>query len=750
MIKNNMMTKVIVTLGPSTNTFEKVSMIKSKGVDFVRINMSHSTLEDLQYYIDLAKKVDIPFIVDTEGSQVRTGDLSFENVNYKENEIIRLYKKEIVGNKKEITLRPSQIIDQLEEGDILYIDFDTLAMRISNISTINNGYIEASIISSGNLGKNKGVVIDPRTAKKFDIPVLTQKDINAIKIGLKEDIGHVAASFMRKAESVREVREVSNNKMKIISKIECKDALENLDEIISESDYLLIDRGDLSKEIPIEKIPFAQKIILNRANSVDKKVFVATNLLESMISNRKPTRAEVHDIINTIVDGAHGLTLAAETAIGKYPIGCINMLNKIIRHTNLVINAQEIRNKENIFVKDLEKNNYLLDESISSSLVKPHGGKLINRFIEKEMDRSYFKSLKEIQLTINQQSDLEQIAIGTYSPLEGFLTKTELESVLDNLRLPNGEIWPLPILLDVDNNIAEKIVEGETVALLSDSGDCLGIIKVKEKYSFDKKILAEKLYKSTDPNHPGVAIINSLKDTFLGGKISLYKKLKKEYDKYHLTPKQTRRLFDEKNWEKIVGFHTRNVIHRAHEFIQLSSLEKGNCDGLFIHPVVGMKKPGDYNSSSIIKSYEIMQKEYYPDNKVVFGVFSTYSRYAGEREAIFTALCRKNYGCSHFIIGRDHTGVGKIKNNSQDIFSKFPDLGIEIIRFNSVVYSKKNKAYIEQFVDSIELETGNISISGSEAREMFNNNKLPPSWYMRTKISKMIMKSINKKEAVFL
>ena len=744
------MNKIIVTLGPSTNTFEQLSLIKNRGVDFVRINMSHSTLADLQYYIDLAKKVDIPFIVDTEGSQVRTGDLSFENINYKENEIIRLYKKEIVGNKNEITLRPSQIIDQLEEGDILYIDFDTLVMRISNISTIKNGYVEASIISSGNLGKNKGVVIDPRITKKFKIPNLTQKDIEAIQLGLKENIGHVAASFIRNAESVREVREVSNYKMKIISKIECIDALENLDEIISESDYLLIDRGDLSKEIPIEKIPFAQKIILNRADNANKKVFVATNLLESMISNRKPTRAEVHDIINTIMDGAHGLTLAAETAIGKYPIGCINMLNKIIHHSSLVINATEIRNKEKKFVQHLEKNNYLLDENISSSVVKPHGGKLINRFIEKAMDKNYFKSLKEIQLTINQQSDLEQIAMGTYSPLEGFLTRTELESVLDSLRLPNGEIWPLPILLDVDNNIAKKIVEGETVALLSDSGDYLGIIKVKEKYSFDKKILAEKLYRSTDPNHPGVAIINSLKDTFLGGKISLYNKLKKEYDKYHLTPKQTRRLFNEKNWVKIVGFHTRNVIHRAHEFIQLSSLEKGNCDGLFIHPVVGMKKPGDYNSSSIIKSYEIMQKEYYPDNKVVFGVFSTYSRYAGGREAVYTALCRKNYGCSHFIIGRDHTGVGSPKNNSQDIFSQLPDLGIEILRFNPVYYSKKDRAYFEQVGDSFEAENENISISGSEAREMFNNKKLPPSWYIRPKISKMILASIKDGDPVFL
>jgi len=744
------MTKIIVTLGPATNSLETLSKIKSRGVDFVRINMSHSTIQDLQYYIDLAKKVDIPFIIDTEGSQVRTGDLLSDTIIYKENDIIRLYKKLIVGDKKKISLKPRQIIEQLQEGDILYVDFDTLVMRVSNISTIKDGFIEATIISSGNLGKNKGVVIDPQVEKKFDIPNLTPKDIEAIQLGLKEKINYVAASFMRNIEAVREVKKISNNKMKIISKIECKDALENLDDIISESDYLLIDRGDLSKEIPIEKIPFAQKIILNRANNVNIKVFVATNLLESMISNRKPTRAEVHDILNTIVDGAYGLTLAAETAIGNHPIGCINMLNKIIHHSNLVINADEIRNKEKEFVRHLEENNYLLDEGISSSIVQPHGGKLVNQFYEEKIDSNYLNSLKNIQLNTNQQSDIEQIAIGTYSPLEGFMVRSELESVLENMRLPNGVIWPLPILLDIDIYEGENIDEGDTVSLIGEGGDFVGTIKVKEKYCYDKKLLAEKLYGSIDPEHPGVNIINSIKTIFIGGKISLFKKLKNEYHKYHLTPKQARRLFEEKNWTKVVGFHTRNVPHRAHEFIQWSALEKGKCDGILIHPVVGKKKTGDYNSSFIVKSYEIMQKEYYPDNKVVFGVFSTYSRYAGEREALFTALCRKNYGCSHFIIGRDHTGVGNPKNNSQNIFSQFSDLGIEIIGYNSVYYSKKHQSYFEESTDSLELDDKKISISGSEAREMFNNNKLPPSWYMRPKISKMIMESIKAKEPVFL
>jgi len=745
------MQKIIVTLGPSTNTYEKVLMIKSRGVDFVRINMSHSTLDDLEYFIGLAKKADIPFIIDTEGSQVRTGDLSADSYFFKENDDILLHKNQIMEDNNNISIRPMQILEQLNEGDILYVDFDTLVLRISDTSSIANGVIEATVISSGLLGKNKGIVIDPQVNKIFEIPTLSEKDIEAIKIGLKNKISHVAASFIRNENAVRYVREISKGKMKIISKVECLDALQNLDEIIRESDYLLIDRGDLSKEIPIEKIPFTQKIILDRANNQNTDVFVATNLLESMISNRKPTRAEVHDIINTIVDGAYGLTMAAETAIGKYPIGCINMLNKIINHSSLAINADEIRNKEKNFIRDLEENNYLLNNDISSSLVTPNGGKLVNRVIAHPLEKSYIDSLEKIQLNNSQQLDLEQIAIGTYSPLDGFMIKTELESVLDTLRLPNNTIWPIPILLDINREKADKINKGDIVALLNDSNDFIGTITVEDKITYDKTILVEKLYGQINSNHPGSQLVNALQPIFIGGKISLFNKIKRDYDKYHLTPKQSRRLFDEKNWSRVVGFHTRNVIHRAHEFIQLSALEKGNCDGLFIHPVIGKKKTGDYNSKFIIKSYEIMQNDFYSDNKTVFGVFSTYSRYAGEREALFTALCRKNYGCSHFIVGRDHTGVGNKKNNSHDIFTQFPDLEIEIIKFGAVYYSNEQEKYYEETDENYPKDiNGKMSISGTEARQMLNQKKAPPSWYMRPEISNMIIGSLNAKEEVFV
>lgn len=741
--------KIIVTLGPSTNTLDKLKLIQKKGIDFVRINMSHSTIKDLKFFINLSKKVGIPFIIDTEGSQVRTGSLEKKIICFQENDIVRLYQKPILGNKKQISLSPGAIISQLEEGDILYIDFDTLVMRITKVSTINKGYIEAQIVSSGNLGSNKGVAIDPRLNKNFQVPILTKKDIQAIKLGLKEGIEYVAASFMRSGQTVRMVKKTCNNKMKVISKIECQDALDNLNEIIHESDFLLIDRGDLSKEIPLEKIPFVQKIILNRASKKNKGVFVATNLLESMISNRKPTRAEVHDVINTIVDGAYGLTLAAETAIGENPISCINMLNKIIEHSSLVIKSDKISNKEKFFVKYLEKEKYLIDHNSSYQNIRPHGGALVNRVLSDSKNLTSYKKLKKIKLNQFQQLDLEQIAFGVYSPLEGFMTELELKSVINKMRLPNGTLWPLPILLDISDDLAKSLDKGDEIALLNETSEVVGIMKLDDIYKFDKKLLIKKLFNNDDPNHPGIRLIKSLKNFFIGGKILLIKNINRDYNKYFLTPAQTRRLIDEKNWSRVVGFHTRNAIHKAHEFIQIDSLRRASCDGLFIHPAVGIKKQGDYNSEIIIKSYELMQKHYYPSNKIIFGVFSTYSRYLGEREAIFTALCRKNYGCTHFIVGRDHTGVGNDEKNILKILPKLKDLGIKIMYYNKVSFSKKKQVYIEEKEHKDIKNNDLLSISGTDAREMFKNKKLPPSWYMRTRISKMIMSSINKNKNVF-
>src|SRR3989338_4364207 len=320
--------KVIATLGPSTRKEEDLLKMRDRGVDFVRINMSHSSLEDLGFFIELAKKVGIPFIVYTEGSQIRSGRLNDGTLYFNENDEVRLYGENgaEAGDKNRIFLKPKEVISQLEAGDILYMDFDALVLRVLGI--VNEGgkdCLVARVMSAGYLGSNKGVAVDSATKKTYDLPVLSPKDYRSIEIGLKENVGYIAASFMRSGDFVDEVRKATEGKMKIISKIECQDGLDNLGEIIAKSDFLLVDRGDLSKEVPLEEIPFWQKEIIARAGKMGKGVFVATNLLETMIEKKNPTRAEVCDVVNTVWGGAYGLALAAETAIGKHPIESINV-----------------------------------------------------------------------------------------------------------------------------------------------------------------------------------------------------------------------------------------------------------------------------------------------------------------------------------------------------------------------------------------------------------------------------------------
>ena len=263
---NTKHTKIIVTLGPATNTEQDLRKIKDKGVDFVRVNMSHSSLEDLEYFINLSKRVGIPFIIDTEGSQIRTGDLQKGSITFKENDEVKIYAKEIAGDRKKLCLRPGYVVEQLDVGDLIYIDFDTLILRVTDVSSASMGYITGKTITGGLVGSNKAVVIDPVFEKKFQLPPLSPKDYQAIELGLREGISHIAVSFVRSGATIDEVRRATQNKMKIISKVECVDALEHINEIIQKSDFILIDRGDLSKEIPVEKIPFTQKVKIGRAH----------------------------------------------------------------------------------------------------------------------------------------------------------------------------------------------------------------------------------------------------------------------------------------------------------------------------------------------------------------------------------------------------------------------------------------------------------------------------------------------------
>ena len=497
-----------------------------------------------------------------------------------------------------------------------------------------------------------------------------------------------------------------------------------------------------SQQPKVRKITFVD---IKKVRDLGKEVFVATNTLEQMAFALKPSKGEVNDIINTILDGATGIALTKETAVGKYPVETVNTLLLLLNQIRFLDKSK----KENLIDK-LEELNYALSLETPDLLPKPHGGKLINR-----LDSNYPGPIPEKKLEVDEETlmDVEQIAIGAFSPLEGFMNKEELNSVADNMKLPNGLVWPIPIVLMVDEDVRKNLSQGEEVAL-SYNNEVYGIMHLDEIYSVDKEKIAEKVYGTTDRTHPGVRMFLDKGNNFLGGKVTLLKRRNSKNKIYELTPHQTRKIFAERGWSKVLGFHTRNVIHKSHEFIQLEGMKKGLCDGLLVHPVIGKKKSGDFESEVIINAYEKMIEEFYPKSLVILGTFATYSRYCGPREAVFTALARKNFGCSHFIIGRDHTGVENFyhPNMSHKIFDNFTkeELGIEPIKFDKVFYSDLENDYIHESEFLDHPEEHKLHISGTQAREILQSGKQLPNWFMRPEISKMIIEKIKNGEKVFV
>jgi sulfate adenylyltransferase len=296
----------------------------------------------------------------------------------------------------------------------------------------------------------------------------------------------------------------------------------------------------------------------------------------------------------------------------------------------------------------------------------------------------------------------------------------------------------------------ERLVPGGRAAIASaKNGQVYGSIAVEDVYPFCKNDYAWKVYGTTDPQHPGVQRLAKAGNFLVGGAIDLYQRPQSRVSRLHLTPRQVRDIFSALGWARVVGIHTRNAAHRAHEFLMLQAMEKFGCDGLLIHPTSGRKKSGDFQARVLIESYELLLEKYLPINRVVLGVFSTFSRYAGPREAVFTALCRKNYGCSHFIVGWDHAGYADLYHPfaAQEIFSQFDDLGIVPIFFGEVGYSPRLQTYVERSATNTEELQ---QISGTQAKNMLKQQRLPPAWFMRPEISKMIIGSIARGEAVFV
>ncbi len=323
--------------------------------------------------------------------------------------------------------------------------------------------------------------------------------------------------------------------------------------------------------------------------------------------------------------------------------------------------------------------------------VQPHGGRLVDRIVPESRRGEYAERARELPflaLSEEKLKEVHNIAHGVFSPLEGFMTSEMLAGVLADDHLPSGEVWTIPILLDVPDEFAQRVEPGMEIALGGAGGDPVAIMRVEDCFDFDKERAAAWVFGTTDPAHPGVARLMGTPRYHLGGPIEMFKEPEMAYAEYFLPPRRTREIFAENGWRTVAAFQTRNPPHRAHEYLQKCALEI--CDGLFINPVIGQKKSGDFTDDVILAAYEELISKFYPPKRVLLSTLPWEMRYAGPKEAIFHAIVRKNFGCTHHIIGRDHAGVGSCYGTyaAQEIFDRFPDLGIEAMKFEHAFFSK--------------------------------------------------------------
>ncbi|MEE2885737.1 MAG: pyruvate kinase [Chloroflexota bacterium] len=324
--------KILVTIGPCSLEGEIIRKMNRESIYLYRINMSHTRLEDLQGVItEIQKHTDVPICIDSEGAQVRNHKMGNGSAQLITGTTIKINYSEILGDFENISFTPDDIVKRLQVGDIINIDFDSVSLKVGEVNT---SHVIAKVINGGFVGSNKAADVN----RQMDLPAITSKDRKAITTGKEMGIKHFALSFANRKENVDEMRKLVGPDAKIISKIESRSALLNLEGIIEASDEILIDRGDLSREVDLILIPFLQRRIVSIARSKGTPVYVATNLLESMIRNINPTRAEVNDVVSTLLHGANGLVLAAETAVGKYPVDSVRyirlLMNQLERWTS--------------------------------------------------------------------------------------------------------------------------------------------------------------------------------------------------------------------------------------------------------------------------------------------------------------------------------------------------------------------------------------------------------------------------------
>ncbi len=379
--------------------------------------------------------------------------------------------------------------------------------------------------------------------------------------------------------------------------------------------------------------------------------------------------------------------------------------------------------------------------------IAPHGGKLVQRFVQaEERDRwmSRISNLPRIVLTRREISDLEMIAIGAFSPLDGFMGEADYDSVVSRMRLAGGLPWTIPVTLAVSKEESESCALGQDVALVEESGKPLAVLHLAEKYRPDKQREAAEVYRTTEEAHPGVAAVYAQGEVYLGGRVTVLDHPSEiEFPDHRLAPAQTRALFAEKGWKRIVAFQTRNPIHRAHEYLQKCALE--SCDGLLIHPLVGETKGDDIPAPVRMDCYRALLQDYYPANRVVLSVLPANMRYAGPREAIFHAILRKNYGCTHFIVGRDHAGVGNYYGtyDAHRIFDNFSaeEIGITPLFYEHTFWCQRCEGMASTKTCPHSREH-HIALSGTKVREMLSRGERPPMEFSRPEVADILIRAM--------
>jgi len=384
-----------------------------------------------------------------------------------------------------------------------------------------------------------------------------------------------------------------------------------------------------------------------------------------------------------------------------------------------------------------------------SDQIAPHGGRLVNRLLEGAAKKELAGKTGEfpsIPLSRRKLCDLEMIAVGAYSPLEGYFNRKDYESVVTSMHLADGLAWSIPITFRVSKEQAARIKEGSDVALTEEGGRVLAVLHVEEKYEYDKTTAAKAVYGTESGEHPGVQTLFQRGEVLLGGKVSVLElPSNREFLHYRLTPAETRKTFRERGWKTVVGFQTRNPVHRAHEYIQKCALEI--VDGLLLPPLIGETKSDDIPADVRMRCYEVLLEKYYPKDRVLLSVLPAPMRYAGPREAIHHAIVRKNYGCTHFIVGRDHAGVGNFYGtfDAHYIFGKFGpgELGIQPLFFDHSFYCKACGG-----MGSVKTcphdAAERIALSGTKVRDMLRAGTLPPPEFSRPEVARVLIEAMSK------